>query len=172
MSKGSWYVIQVATGAERRFCSLIELLSPPGAVEECFSPRYATQIKKAGEWIDVQKPLLPGYVIVVSDRLDLVIRTLREIPEFTRLLKTGESFVPLAAEERARIEALSNNHNRCIEMSMGVIEHGRVVVQSGPLCGREAMIVSVNRHKNVAFVEFEICGRMVKTKVGLGIVNR
>lgn len=55
---------------------------------------------------------------------------------------------------------------------MGVIEHGRVVVQSGPLCGREAMIVSVNRHKNVAFVEFEICGRMVKTKVGLGIVNR
>lgn len=114
----------------------------------------------------------PGYVIVVSDRLDLVIRTLREIPEFTRLLKMGESFVPLAVEERARIEALSNNHNRCIEMSMGVIEHGRVVVQSGPLCGREAMIVSVNRHKNVAFVEFEICGRMVKTKVGLGIVNR
>ena len=172
MSKGSWYVIQVTTGAERRFCSLIELLSPSGAVEECFSPRYATQIKKAGKWIDVQKPLLPGYVIVVSDRLDLVIRTLREIPEFTRLLKMGESFVPLAAEERARIEALSNNHNRCIDMSMGVIEHGRVVVQSGPLCGREAMIVSVNRHKNVAFVEFEICGRMVKTKVGLGIVNR
>ena len=77
MSKGSWYVIQVTTGSERRFCSLIELLSPPGAVEECFSPRYATQIKKAGEWIDVQKSLLPGYVIVVSDRLDLVIRTLR-----------------------------------------------------------------------------------------------
>lgn len=84
----------------------------------------------------------------------------------------GESFVPLAAEERARIEALSNTHNRCIDMSMGVIKHGRVVVQSGPLRGREAMIVSVNRHKNVAFVEFEICGRMVKTKVGLGIVNR
>ena len=123
-------------------------------------------------WIDVQKPLLPGYVIVVSDRLDLVIRTLREIPEFARLLKMGKSFVPLAAEERARIEALSNNDNRCIDMSMGVIDHGRVVVQSGPLCGREAMIVGVNRHKNVAFVEFEICGRMVKTKVGLGIVNR
>ena len=171
MSKGSWYVIQVTTGAERRFCSLIELLSPPGAVEECFAPRYATQIKKAGEWIDVQKPLLPGYVIVVSERLDLVIRTLREIPEFTRLLKMGESFVPLAAEERDRIDTLSNNHNRCIDMSIGVIEYGRVVVQSGPLCGREAMMVSVNRHKYVAFVEFEIYGYMVMTKVGLGIVN-
>ena len=91
-------------------------------------------------------------MIVVSNRLDLVFRTLRDIPEITRLLNMGESFVPLAAEERDRIETLSNNHNRCIDMSMGVIEHGRVVVQSGPLCGREAMIVSVNRHKYVAFV--------------------
>lgn len=33
------------------------------------------------------------------------------------------------------------------------------------------MIVSVNRHEYVAFVEFEIYGYMVMTKVGLGIVN-
>lgn len=110
-------------------------------------------------------------MIVVSNRLDLVFRTLRDIPEITRLLNIGKSFVPLAAEERDRIETLSNNHNCCIDMSVGVIECGRVVVQSGPLCGREAMIVSVNRHKYVAIVEFEIYGYMVMTKVGLGIVN-
>lgn len=101
MAASSWYVIQVSTGAERKLCDLIERLSPAGAVEECFSPRYATQIKREGEWVDVEKPLLPGYVIVVSSRLDLVIRALREIPEFTLLLKMGESFVPLASDERA-----------------------------------------------------------------------
>ena len=82
-------------------CDLIERVVPGGAVEECFSPQYATQIKRAGRWVDVEKPLLPGYVIVVSSRLDLVIRALREIPEFTRLLKIGESFVPLTSDERA-----------------------------------------------------------------------
>ena len=48
MAASSWYVIQVSTGAERKLCDLIERLSPAGAVEECFSPRYATQIKRAG----------------------------------------------------------------------------------------------------------------------------
>ena len=59
MSKGSWYVIQVIKWTERRFCPLIELLSHSGVLEECLSPRYAMQIEKAGERIDVQKTLLP-----------------------------------------------------------------------------------------------------------------
>ena len=172
MAAASWYVIQVPTGAERKLCDLIERMAPEGAVEECFSPQYATQIKCSGEWVDVEKPLLPGYVIVVTSRLDLVIRALREIPEFTRLLKMGESFVPLASDERAWIEALTNKGSRCVDMSVGVMDGEHVVVLSGPLRGREALITSVNRHKNLAFVELEICGRRVATKVGLGIVGR
>lgn len=49
MAAVSWYVIQVPTGAERKLCDLIEHMAPEGAVEECFSPRYATQMKRAGE---------------------------------------------------------------------------------------------------------------------------
>ena len=172
MAAASWYVVQVPTGAERKLCDLIERVVPEGAVEECFSPQYATQIKRAGGWVDVEKPLLPGYIIVVSSRLDLVIRELREIPEFTRLLKMGESFVSLASDERAWIEALTNKGSRCVDMSVGVMDGEHVVVLSGPLRGREALITSVNRHKNLAFVELEICGRRVATKVGLGIVSR
>lgn len=172
MAAVSWYVIQVPTGAERKLCDLIARMAPEGAVEECFSPRYATQIKREGERVDVEKPLLPGYVIVVSSRLDLVIRALREIPDFTRLLKMGESFVPLASDERAWIEALTNKGSRCVGMSVGVMEGEHVAVLSGPLRGHEARITNVNRHKNLAFVELEICGRRVAIKVGLGIVGR
>ena len=81
--------------------------------------------------VDVEKPLLPGYVIVLSSRLDLVLRALRDIPEFTRLLKMGESFVPLASDERAWIEALTNKGSRCVDMSVGVMDGKHVVVLSG-----------------------------------------
>ncbi len=172
MQENPWYVVQVPTGAERRLCHLIERVSPPGSVEECFSPRYTTQIKKAGEWVDIEKPLLPGYLIVVSSRLNVVLDVLREIPEFARILKMGESFVPLVREERAWIEALTSRGSRCIDMGVGVMEGERVAILSGPLRGHEALITRVNRHKNIAFVEPEICGRKVVTKVGLGIVDR
>ena len=55
---------------------------------------------------------------------------------------------------------------------MGVIEGDRVVVTSGPLRGHEGWIKSVNRRKSLAFLEVEMFGRKLKTKVGLGIVAR
>lgn len=167
-----WYVVHVPTGKEAYMASLIERMSPDGLVHECFTPRYATQVKRAGEWVNVEKVLLPGYVIVVTDNPEDLVRTLRVFPEFARLLTMGESFVPLTVEDRAWIDAFTHEGDRCIAMSEGVLEGDRVVVLRGPLKGNEAIIVSVNRHKSVAFVELDFCGRRVKTKVGLGIVSR
>lgn len=171
MPRQSWYVIQVPTGAERKLCALIERMAPAGVAQECFCPRYATQIKRAGEWVDVEKALLPGYVIVVTNQLDTLVRTLGKIPEFTRLLRMGESFVPLNQTDRSWIEAFTSKGNRCMDMSMGVVEGESVRVLSGPLTGKEALICSINRHKNLAFVQLQICGRTVTTKLGLGIVG-
>ena len=84
----------------------------------------------------------------------------------------GESFVPLSVEDCAWIDALTHEGERCIAVSEGVPEGDRVVVLRGPLNGNEAIIVSVNRHKSVVFVELDFCGRRVRTKVGLGIVSR
>lgn len=166
-----WYVVNVPTGKESKMCQVIERLAPEGTVRECFCPRYATQIKRAGEWLDVQKTLLPGYVVVASKQVSTVKRCLRKVPEYARVLSMGESFVPLTREERAWIDAFTHEGDRCIPMSMGVMEGDRVVVVSGPLKGREALIKSVNRHRSIAYVELQICGRIVTTKVGLGIVS-
>ena len=170
-AEAPWYVVNVPTGKETKMCQVIERISPEGAVIECFSPRYATQIKRAGEWTDVQKTLLPGYVVVATRQIGVVKRCLRKVPEYARVLSMGESFVPLASEERAWIEAFTYEGDRCVPMSMGVMEGDRVVVVSGPLKGREALIRSVNRHRSIAYVELKICGRIVTTKVGLGIVS-
>ena len=167
-----WYVIQIATGKEEAMCRLVERLAPEGSLEECFAPRYATEMKVRGEWVPAQKPLFPGYLIAVTNKPELLSDALRGTPEFTRLLSVGETFVPLHEEDQAWIGAFTKKGARVIPMSTGVMEGDRVVVLDGPLVGCEAMIKSVNRHKSLAILEFEICGRRVTTKVGLGIVRR
>lgn len=167
-----WYVIQVATGKEETMRRLIERLAPEGCLEECFAPRYATQMKVRGEWVDANKPLFPGYLIAVTSDVGRLASVLRHTPEFMRLLSVGESFVPLHEEDQAWIGTFTKKGARTVPMSFGVMEGSRVVVLDGPLVGCEAMIKSVNRHKSLAILEFEMCGRRVTTKVGLGIVRR
>lgn len=167
-----WYVVQVATGKERAICELIERVAPEGSLEECFSPSFETQMKVRGEWVPATKLLFPGYVIAVTNHIEKLEAALRQIPEFTRVLSVGETFVPLHEEDQAWIGAFTKKGARAIPMSSGVMEGDRVVVTSGPLVGREALIKIVNRHKSLAFLEFEICGRVITTKVGLGIVRK
>lgn len=168
----TWYVVQVATGRERAMCELIGRVAPKGLVGECFSPRYQTQKKVKGEWLDVECPLLPGYVIVDTAEPELLMQTLRKIPDFTRLLSMGETVVPLDKRDTEWIGAFTQKGRRTIPMSMGVMEGDRVVVTEGPLVGREALIKRVNRHKSLAILELQICGRTVTIKVGLGIVGK
>ena len=167
-----WYVIQVATGKEEAMCRLIERLVPAESLEECFTPRYATEMKMRGEWVMAKKPLFPGYIIAVSDNADILADTLKRTPEFARMLSVGEAFVPLHEEDQAWIGTFTKKGDRVVPMSYGVMEGDHVVVLDGPLVGCEAMIKSVNRHKSLAIIEFEICGRNVATKVGLGIVRK
>ena len=57
-------------------------------------------------------------------------------------------------------------------MSVGVVEGDNIVVLRGPLKGHEALIKSINRRKSLAFIEFDMCGRRIGARVGLGIVRR
>lgn len=199
-ARGDWYVVQVPTGKELSMCRVIErvagagepsdspvasgrrlvpserprmgALESPDVLRECFCPSFATQKKVRGEWREVQAILFPGYVIAVSDDVGELERRLRRVEEFTRLLSMGESFVPLEERDRAWISAFTERGERVIPMSMGVMEGDRVVVFQGPLMGREGWIKSVNRRKSLAFIELEMFGRKIETKIGLGIVRK
>lgn len=100
------------------------------------------------------------------------MQTLRKIPDFTRLLTMGETFAPLEERDVEWIGTFTQKGRRTIPMSMGVMEGDRVVVTEGPLVGREALIKRVNRHRSLAILELQICGRTVTIKVGLGIVGK
>lgn len=168
-----WYVVQVLGGKEEAMCRLIErMVDNKGVLQECFTPRYETQKKVRGSWKTCRNVLFPGYLIAVTDDIERLRAALRGVPEFTRLLTNGETFTPLDDKDKAWICAFTEEGNRTVEMSMGVIEGDRVVVTSGPLRGHEGWIKSVNRRKSLAFLEVEMFGRKLKTKVGLGIVAR
>ena len=184
MPKSRWYVIQVPSGRERTLAQAIRRVAaeeqtaqgadtePEQILEECFSPRFQTQKKVHGEWENVEELLFPGYLIAVTAYPDALKLALRRVPEFTRLLAVGETFVPLSESDQDLINTFTREGWRCVPMSFGVTDGDRVLVTSGPLTGKEALIKSVNRRKSLAYLEFQICGRTVTTKVGLGILTK
>lgn len=174
-STTNWFVIQVSTGKELAMCQVIERVAGEvgdGVLKECFCPSYATQKKVRGVWQNVQAILFPGYVIAVSDAIGELKDRLRRVEEFTRLLSIGEAFVPLEESDRAWIAAFTHHGERVIPMSMGVVEGDRVVVFQGPLMGHEGWIKRVDRRRSIAFIQVNMFGRTIETKIGLGIVRK
>lgn len=171
-----WYVIQVMSGKEEAMRHLLGRMVPSSLLADCFTPRYETQMKVRGQWQTVTKVLFPGYLIVDTARVEDLHQALTRVPELTRLLTVGEKFVPLTDEEVAWISTFANNADHVVPMSTGVVEEladgDRIVVTAGPLKGHEALIKSVNRRKSLAFLEIEMFGRKMTTRVGLGIVAK
>ena len=62
-----WYVVQVKGGREAATVAALRQVAGEGVLEECFSPRWRTQRKVRGVWESVERLLLPGYVIAVTD---------------------------------------------------------------------------------------------------------
>lgn len=166
-----WYVIQVLKGREDAMVELIGRVVPDTVLEEVFSPKYETEIKVRGTWQRVERDLLPGYLVAVTDAPLELEQYLLEIEEFARVLRQGEVFVPLAGEEIEVISAFTSRGERTVPMSMGLKVGERVMVTDGPLVGREFLIADINRRKSIADLEVNICGSVKRMHVGLALLS-
>lgn len=167
-----WYVIQVMKGREDNMASLIGRVVPKALLQEVFSPKYETEIKVRGRWVPVQKTLLPGYLIAITSDPEGLEAMLSDMPEFARLLAQGNEFVPLAPAEVEVIGSFTAPGKRVVPMSIGVKDGDRVVITAGPLVGHEAMVKEIWRRKSIAILEVNMCGRVVTTRVGLGVLTK
>lgn len=167
-----WYVVQTMAGREFAVCRLIEGLSTDDILDECFVPQYEMQKRFCGEWRTCAATLFPGYLIVVTDCVDKLAARLRRTPAFARILSNDGGFIPLERDEVAWIDAFTERGHRTVSASEGVIEGDRIVVLKGPLVGREGWIKKVNRRKRTAYLEIDMFGRTIQTKIGLGIVRK
>lgn len=89
-----WYVVQTVAGREFAVCRLIESLVEDDVLQECFVPRYEVQKQFRGQWRTCTATLFPGYLIVVTDRVDELESQLRRVPAFAWVLSNdGVSFL-------------------------------------------------------------------------------
>lgn len=179
MARFGWYVVQVQTGREQAMCEVIRRvcaedqtdgLSDAPLLEECFSPTYVHRLKYRGEWRDVERHLLPGYVVAVTSDPAKLARKLLGVRDFTRLLTITETFVPLREEERAWIDENTKAGERVIPISVGYRRGDTLVVTNGPLAGHEAMVDRVIRKKCVAVLKVHVGNKTVMTEVGLALL--
>ena len=56
-------------------------------------------------------------------------------------------------------------------MSEALKDGDQVVVTAGPLLGHEGLIKTINRRKCTAYLELNLCGRSVTTRVGLAVLS-
>ena len=167
-----WYVIQVQGGREEAMAERIARVVSSDVLDEVFYPQYMTEIKLRGAWQQVQKPLFPGYLICITSDPRAVQETLLKLGDFARVLKQGDEYVPLGREEVELISTFTRKGERCVPMSEAFKDGDRVVVCEGPLLGREGLIKDINRHKNTAYLEVDLCGRRVSARVGLAVLTR
>ena len=151
-----WYVIQVINGREDVMRERIEHVVPAGAMQELFYPQFQTEIKVHGEWVNTIKPLFPGYLICDTADPRTVQQYLLRMDDFARVLSQDGQFVPLAKEEVQLI---------------GGFTHDQVIVTAGPLLGHEGLIKTINRRKSTAYLELDLCGRRVTTRVGIAVLS-
>ena len=167
-----WYVVQVVGGRERRVLHLVEQLVDDDVLQECFIPQYEIMKKTKGEWKRRSEILLPGYLFLITDKVDQAADELRKVPAFTKLLGNDNAFIPLNADEIAFIDSFTTKDHRVVEMSEGVIEGDEISITKGPLVHQTALVKKIDRHKRLAYVETTMFGRKLNLKVGLEIVRK
>lgn len=167
-----WHVIQVINGREDVMRERIEHVVPAGAMQELFYPQFQTEIKVHGEWVNTTKPLFPGYLICDTADPRTVQQSLLRMDDFARVLSQDGQFVPLAKEETQLIGGFTHRGDRVVPISEALKDGDQVVVTAGPLLGHEGLIKTINRRKSTAYLELDLCGRRVTTRVGLAVLRR
>jgi transcriptional antiterminator NusG len=166
-----WYAIQVNTGKEDTAIALIKQFVQSDFYEDVFVCEKQMKRKFKGEWKLVSMNMFPGYIFVITDCVQLVYESLREVPQFTKLLKTGEHMTSLYHNEEMWLSGITG-HNHMAEMSLGVIEGDRLIVKQGALLGKEGIVKKIDRHRRIAVVEVEMFGQTIDMRLGLEVISK
>ena len=165
-----WYVIQVRSRQEDQVLNEIKAVTKDYDAE-IFLPKYETKRKFNGQWKRMEQILFPGYLFLITDKVQPVYENLRKIPSLTKVLKTGDEFVPLNIEEIEFLKTFGKE-DHVVRMSEGFIENENIIITTGPMKDWTGPIKKINRHKREAVIEVPFFGRVVEVKVGLEIVRK
>ena len=165
-----WYVMQVYTGTEMEICEKCRSRIMRED-EDIFVPLAERMTKVHGERTIVTSRLFPGYIFAETDRIEDLHMRLRQIKAMTKVLRCGETMVPIRPEEEERIRRLCGEEH-IARYSEGYIEGDTLVITDGALKNFEGKIRKILRHKRLVVLEVPLLGQIVEVTLGLGIVSR
>jgi transcriptional antiterminator NusG len=166
-----WYVIQVRVGTEESMKLKCQKGVSEDVLGKCFIPYSETKKKIQGSWVIEKKILFPGYLFVITDRIEDLFMQLKKVIGFSKLLGIGGDIVPLEEREILFLQRFGGVE-QVVQMSEGIIENVEVRITSGPLEGMEGFIRKIDRHKRRAWLELPMFGEMQRVEVGLEIVEK
>ncbi len=166
-----WYVVQTKSGDEEDIRQLFDRMVTEGTCRRSFVPLYEEVRRSHGVCRIYFRRFFPGYLFLDTEDPETVFRTLRRIPEFTRLLGSKESdgtisFVPVGLEDEAFLNSLLDEgivHVSLIRMA----KSGRIEHIIGPLAKYRNHITKLDIPHRRAIVETEIFGRKRRIRFGL-----
>ena len=166
-----WYAVQVQTGKEERLKTLIERIAFEKEQAECRLIYYEIKKKYKGKWHVEKKNMFPGYLFVISDNIEALGKRFCYVTEMTKILKSGDEYLPLSEREEEFLRHLSSNAD-VVRLSYGIEVGDRVIIKRGTLKGYESRIKKIDRHKRKAIIEIEMFGQMRTAEVGLEITEK
>ncbi len=168
----NWYVIQVRTNHEEKIAKACKQVISNEVLKDCFIPYIIRNKKYKGEWHMFQEILFKGYVFAISDKVDELYTELNNVPDLTKVVGRKEKIIyPISDEEVLFLEDFAKENHR-IDMSYGFIVNDKVIIESGPLKGREGLIKKIDRHKRKAIIEMSFLNQTISASVGLEIISK
>lgn len=166
----AWHVIRVNCGKEEEALFFMEKVLALDELGRAFIPKVVRRRKYKDGWHDRYLPFVPGYVFFETDDPRKLYFELKKVPKRTTLLRMDEDILSVSPEEETFIRSFFGSEDT-VEVSIIHKEGDRVIVDSGPLAGREAIIKKIWAHKRTALISTEMFGRTMELKVGIDFLS-
>ena len=172
----NWYVINTYSGHENKVKAnlehRIESMGQRPRFRRVVVPTEQVIETKDGQKVQIEKRVLPGYVLVNMDLNDDAWTVVKNTPGVTGFVGAGSKPVPLAQAEVDRIlhtGAGGDSRPRAqVEFSLGE----SVKITSGHLSDFDGEIVDVNADQQKLKVLVNIFERQVPVELGFDMVKK
>ena len=169
--KMGWHVIRVDCGKEEEALFFMDKILNLKELGRPFIPKVVRKRKLKDGWHDRYLPFVPGYLFFETDEPTKLFFELKKVPKRTTILRIDDDMLAVSPDEEAFIRSFFGSEDT-VEVSVIHKVGDKVVVDSGPLAGREAIIKKIWAHKRTALISTDMFGRTMELKVGIDFLSR
>ena len=164
-----WYVIRVTSGREEESLLFMRKIIDLDGIGRAFIPKVTRKRKYKDGWHDVLYAMVPGYIFFETEVPEKLFFELKRVPKRTDLLRMDEDILSVSKNEESFIRELLDPED-VVAVSTAHKEGDKVIIDKGPLAGKESRIKNIDLHKRKAVITTEMFGRMMEFTVGLELL--